>query len=140
MHLPLTSRANHAYTEVTIHGIDLDDFEMKHYLLETKEFSESHSAVNIADELRSILTDWDDTNLSAITTDNGINVCAAIRQLGWTHLPCFFHTLQLGVEKVLKIPQISRAIARCKTLPHISTITASLLILTEKPRANQSML
>ena len=91
---------------------------MKHYLLENKEFLESHSATNIADELRGILTEWDllDDNTSAITTDNRRNISAAARELSWTNLPCFSHTLQLGVKKVFKLPQVMKAIARCKRI------------------------
>ena len=36
-----SSQANHAYTGVTVHYIN-DAFEMKHHLLVTKEFPESH--------------------------------------------------------------------------------------------------
>ena len=87
----------------------LKAFEMKHYLLENKEFLESHSAANIADELQGIVAEWNllDDNTSAITTDNGRNISAAARELSWTNLPCFSHTLQLGVEKVLKLPHES---------------------------------
>ena len=112
-----TSRASHAYTGVTVHYIN-NTFELKHHLLVTKEFPESHSAANIADELRNIIQEWDLTeqNISAITTDNGRNIAAAARELGWTNLPCFSHTLQLGVDKILKLPQVTKAIARCKRI------------------------
>ena len=112
-----TSRANHAYTGLTIHFVDRE-FELQHYLLETREFPESHTALNIADELTEILKDWglNEDTISAITTDNGKNVVAAIKHLGWEHLPCFSHTLQLGVEKVLKLPSVTKAIARCKRI------------------------
>ena len=51
------SRANHAYTGMTIHFID-NYFELHHYLLETKEFPECHTSLNIANELTSILKEW----------------------------------------------------------------------------------
>ena len=31
-------------------------------------------------------------------------------------MPCFSHTLQLAVEVVLKLPEVSRALARCRQL------------------------
>ena len=67
-----TSRANHTYTGVTIHFID-NAFKKKLYLLETREFPETHSAANIAHELKEILSEWDlpECNISAITRDNG---------------------------------------------------------------------
>lgn len=94
LHLPLT----YGLRELIMHIQGLpssEKFEMKHYFLETKEFSE---AINIADELRGILREWDlcDTNISAITTDDGRNICSAVRELGWTNLLCFSHTIQLS--------------------------------------------
>ena len=53
-----TSRANQAYCCVTIHYIT-PDFILRSHLLETKEFSDSHSAENVAEELRSILDQWE---------------------------------------------------------------------------------
>ena len=131
-----TSRANHAYTRVTIYYIN-DHFELEHYLLETKEFPDSHMADDIADELQEILKDWSlhDDNVTVITTDNGKNISAAVRVLGWKHLPCFSHTLQLGVEKVLKLPQIIKAIAWCKRIAtHFNHSSKSSYLLKEKQR------
>ncbi len=108
---------------------------MKHYLLQTKEFPETHSAANIAHELQEILSEWNlvECNLSAITRDNGRNISAAVRDLGWPSLPCFSHTLQLGVEKVLKLPQVVKAIARCKRIAtHFHHSSKSSYILKQK--------
>ncbi len=74
--------------------------------------------------------------MSAITTDNGRNICAAARHLGWTNLSCFSHTLQLGVERVLKLPQIIKAIARCKKIAkHFHHSCKSSYILKEKQKS-----
>lgn len=132
-----TSRANQAYTGVTIHFIDTE-FELRHFLLETKEFPESHTAGNIADELREILKEWDlnDEFVSAITTDNGRNISAAIRELGWRNLACFSHTLQLGIEKVIKLPQVVKALARCKRIAtHFHHSSKSSYILKNKQKS-----
>ena len=94
-----TSRANHTYTGLTIHFVDFE-FELQHCPLETREFHDSHTASNLADELTEILKNWglNEDNISAITTDNGKkNIVAAIKKLGWGHFPCFLHTLKLGV-------------------------------------------
>ena len=45
-----TSRANHAYTGVTVHFLS-KSFELHHYLLKTREFPTTHSGTNIADEI-----------------------------------------------------------------------------------------
>eukprot|EP00118_Oscarella_pearsei_P005687 m.26176 g.26176 ORF g.26176 m.26176 type:complete len:173 (+) comp29152_c0_seq1:383-901(+) len=108
-----TSRARHAYTGLTVHYIN-EQFDLNHHLLETKEFGESHTGANIADELAEILQDWDmcQDKLSCATTDNGSNIVSASALLGWQRMPCFSHTLQLAVEKVTSLPDVSKALAR----------------------------
>ena len=68
-----------------------------------REFPESHTAVHIQEELTEILDDWKlpKEGVSGVTTDSGANITCSIGLLGWSdrHLPCFSHTLQLGVEK-----------------------------------------
>ena len=76
-----------------------------------------HTAINIADALETILESW---NLKSeqqvcITTDNGTNMIAAMDRLGWDHLSCFGHNLNLAVTNALKDEtRITRAIAVCK--------------------------
>ena len=112
-----TSRANQAYCCVTIHYIT-PDFILRSHLLETKEFSDSHSAENVAEELRSILNQWElsTDKVVAATTDNCTNMVRAIQLNDWMNVPCFSHTLNLAVEKVLLLPVVSKAVARCRRL------------------------
>ena len=80
------------------------------------EFPDSHAGVNVSEELKAILDEWGlvHNNLSAVTTDNGTNIVLAMELLQWSRMPCFSHTLQLAVEVVLKLPEVSRALARCR--------------------------
>ena len=73
-----TSRAQHAYISLTVHYIS-EDFVLQSHLLETKEFSDSHTGVHIAEELEGILQDWSLSRdgLAAFTTDNGGNIVTA---------------------------------------------------------------
>ena len=52
-----SSRHNQAYTGVTIHFVD-STYQLKAYLLETVEFPDAHTGVNIAEELQEILKNW----------------------------------------------------------------------------------
>ena len=90
-------------------------YQLKAYLLETVEFPDAHTGVNIAEELQEILKNWKLTQakLSAVTTDNETNIVAAFEITKWRQMPCFSHTLQLAVEVSLKLPEVSRALARC---------------------------
>ena len=82
------------------------------------EFPDSHTGVKIPEELKAILDEWGlaHDNLSAVTTDNGTNIVLAMELLQWSRILCFSHALQLAVEVVLKLPEVSHALARCKQL------------------------
>ena len=129
-----TSRHNQAYTGLTIHYIN-DRYDLQTHLLETVEFPDSHTGVNISEELKAILDEWGlaHDNLSALTTDNGTNIVSAMELLQWSRMPCFSHTLQLAVEVVLKLPEVSRALARCRQLVgHFNRSAKSNYLLKQK--------
>jgi len=64
---------------------------------------DSHTADNIVDELKGVLSDWSLSQQGiAATTDNGANIKSAIGMFDCPHFPCFSHTLQLAVEQALK--------------------------------------
>ena len=112
-----TSRAKHAYTALTIHYLNAD-FHLCCHMLETKEFQSEHTGIQIASELRDILESWDlsEDDLIAATTDNGSNIVSALEHLGWNNIRCFAHTLQLAVLKAVDVPDVSKALARCRNL------------------------
>ena len=109
-----TSRSTHSYVSFTVHFIT-DEYHLKHHLLETKEFTESHTAQNIAEEMTSIINEWrlESADLIAATTDNASNIRAALYILQCLHMPCFSLVLNLAVEKAMAVPGVSRALARC---------------------------
>ena len=109
--------ANHAYTGLTLHYITTE-YELESKVLETKEFSNSHTGRNIADKLQEILSEWNlvPTMLSGITTDNGSNIVLATSILDWPRIACFSHMLQLAIEAATGLPQLSRALGRCRRL------------------------
>ena len=132
-----TSRAKHAYTGVTVHYIT-DEYSLESHLLETKEFPESHTAQNIAEELEGILQEWNLPldKLCAATTDNGTNIVLAAEILGWQRIPCFSHTLQLAVERATCLPEVSRALAQCRRLvTHFNHSSKSTYLLKRKQEA-----
>ena len=53
--------------------------------------------------------------------------------LGWPHMPCFSHTLQLAVEDAMKLPEVSKALARCRRLvSHFNHSSKSTYLLRQK--------
>ena len=112
-----------------------EDFNLCSHLLETIEFSDSHTGQNIAEELTSILKSWclSEENLVLITTDNGSNVVSAAGLLNWTRMPCFSHMLQLAVEAAKGISAVERALAQCRrTAGHFSHSVKSSYLLRQK--------
>ena len=106
-----TSRSTHSYLSFTIHFIT----DEKHYFLEAKEFTESHTAQNIAEKMTSIINEWglESADLIAAITDNASNIRTALHILQCLHMPCFSHVLNLAVEKAMAVPGVSGVLACC---------------------------
>ena len=69
---------NCSYISVTTHFID-PSWNLKHYCLQIQEITESHTAVNLADDLRSSLEQWEALDrVVMITTDNAANITNAV--------------------------------------------------------------
>ena len=70
-----------------------------------------------------MLENWhlDSTKLVATTTDNGSNFVAAFSSLGWLHISCFGHNLDLAINKALNVDRVHRAVKRCRSLVELFT-------------------
>ena len=132
-----SSRANHSYiNSITLHYIN-NEWEMKCFLLETREMVEQHTAANLANYLEEGLVRWNlaATSISAKVTDNASNITAAITKLEWQRLGYFSHTLQLGVQKALNLSAVSRALGRGRRLvSHFHSSIKSTNVLCQKQR------
>uniref|UniRef100_A0A1X7TK91 DUF4371 domain-containing protein n=1 Tax=Amphimedon queenslandica TaxID=400682 RepID=A0A1X7TK91_AMPQE len=125
--------AHHAYISLTVHYID-SNFCLHSNLLESKEFSDSHTGEHIAEELKEVLEDWKLSldGLTAFTTDNAANV-SALDCLPCPRLPSLSHCLNLAVQRACSVPQISKAIARCRCLvSHFHHSSKSVNLLKQK--------
>ena len=69
------------YMSFTAHYLT-KEWALKSRCLETVFVPQNHTADNLANALRDVLADWslDSDKLSCITTDNGANIVAAVRQ------------------------------------------------------------
>ena len=96
---------------------------------------ERHTGVNIAERIREAMSKWQvkDEFVSGIVHDNAANMLTAVDDLGWNHLSCFAHTLQLAVNKGLDNTTISRvsAVAR-KLVGHFKHSAAAMTELKQK--------
>ena len=97
-----TSRQSEGCITVTCHYV-LDDWKLSSVVLAMVNFSQSHTSVCIAEQLGKIVGKWSlRAKVVCVVTDNAANCVAAIRLLGWRHLPCFVHTLNLIVKYGMK--------------------------------------
>ncbi|XP_056444631.1 E3 SUMO-protein ligase ZBED1-like [Gadus chalcogrammus] len=107
------------YMSLTVHYLTTD-WTLKSRCLETVFMPLNHTSDNIAEALRSAFDEWslDEKKLACVTTDNGANIVAAVKQLGWTWLNCFGHNLHLAVTNAMASvkDRTSRAMGQCHTL------------------------
>ena len=76
---------------------------MKLYVLATYQVDVSHTAENVAKELKKVASEWKITEkVVYVTTDNASNMVAGVRLTGWKHLPCLAYTLNLIVCEAIK--------------------------------------
>ena len=99
-----SSRAKHGYLGLTATWIN-KNFEITDVLLEISYFPSPHNAREISKAIKKAMQKWEiENHVVSITTDNGANVVAAIRDLTpIKRLSCAAHTLQLAINKGLKI-------------------------------------
>ncbi|CAB4036879.1 zinc finger BED domain-containing 1-like [Paramuricea clavata] len=134
-----TSNQTLSYLTLTCHFID-HEMQLCSKVLETLYVQKDHTAPNLAEELKNIAKEWEITQeICCIITDNAANIVAAVNLLGWRHLPCFAHTLNLIVQDSLKaVSGLPRLQQKCKdivTYFHRST-KATEKLLSMQSQAN----
>ncbi|CAJ0830895.1 6233_t:CDS:2 [Entrophospora sp. SA101] len=121
-----TSRGHHGYIGVTCSFLS-EDFEFNKILLALQHVPYPHTAETINNKLQDVIFKWNLKNkVFTLTTDNGANMVKAARLLNYDlniiRIPCFAHTLQLVVNKALKInTNIQSFVLRCKRLINFFT-------------------
>ncbi|GAA6085777.1 zinc finger BED domain-containing protein 1-like isoform X1 [Tachysurus ichikawai] len=107
-----TSRATESYVTLTAHHIT-DDWYLSSHALQTRAFYESHTGANLAELLRGVATEWNLTNKDpALVTDNASNMVIAAQLTGFLHIKCYAHTLNLALQRALKLPAFAKLLGR----------------------------
>ncbi|XP_016355543.1 zinc finger BED domain-containing protein 1 [Sinocyclocheilus anshuiensis] len=138
-----TSRATQGYLTVTAHVIT-SEWEMDNFVLQTRPLFETHTGANIAEVLKSAVSEWGLQKASrgiAVVTDNARNMDVAVREAGLApHVRCFAHTLNLASQAGLSVPRVSHLLGRIRRIVAFfhrsATATAALVakqILLELP-------
>ena len=132
-----TSRATESYMTITCHFLT-ETCDLKSLVLETFHFELSHTAENIADSLRKAAEKLNiSEKIIAIVTDAS-NIVAAVKIVGWNHVPCFAHTLNHVVSEAIKSDEsVSVIKKKCK---QIVTFFHQSVKATEKLKEVQNQL
>lgn len=133
-----TSRCTQCYITITAHTI-YSNWEMVHFVLQTRPHFESHTGVNIAEVLQAAVTDWGLMKPNrgiAIVTDNARNMDVAVREAGFEpHIKCFAHTVNLATQAGLCVARVARLLGRVRRVTaffHRSLTAAALLTSKQK--------
>ncbi|XP_070403898.1 E3 SUMO-protein ligase ZBED1-like isoform X1 [Nothobranchius furzeri] len=128
-----TSRATQSYVTITAQVI-IEKWESKSFVLQTRELSESHTGVNIAQVLRNSLSEWELTRphtTIACVTDNASNMDIAVRESGLhPHIKCLAHVVNLASKRGLAVSRVARLLGRVRritTFFHKSTTATAVL-------------
>ena len=125
-----TSRATESYVTITSCHIS-EEWCLKNYVLQTRSLPVSHTGINIANVIKQAITEWGLPEHPPLVSDNAANMIVAAKEVGSNpHLPCYAHTLNLAVQKGLKINSISRLLGRIRRVVaffHRSTTAAAVL-------------
>nr|CAI5837979.1 unnamed protein product [Callosobruchus analis] len=106
-----------SFIAVTSHFIN-DEYELKSILLECSVLMGHHSSQNLATTLQRIVMDWGiGEKVLLAVSDNASNIKNAITtQLGWNHLGCFAHTINLIVKDALSDPAVGNLLSKVRTV------------------------
>ena len=87
---------------ITCHFVT-STWELKFLVLALFGLKKDHTAEHIAASFPKVAEEWGiSRKVVAMVTDNATNIVAAVRHTGWTHVPCFAHTLNLVVSEAIK--------------------------------------
>ena len=110
-----TSTATHPYMTITAHHIS-DQWQLRSNVLSTRATPDRLTGANIAQHLHDAKEEFGIAVIPAVVTDNAANMVSAAEEAEIARVPCFAHTLQLGVTEGLKTPEAARAIAAGRRL------------------------
>ena len=108
-----TSMATEGYITTTVHFIDTKSITLQSRVLDTNRMLESHTAVNLAEEMKRTIEKWGPIDPCAVS-DNAKNIMSACDLCEYPHFGCGAHTLNLIVSKGLAVGEMKSLVGKCK--------------------------
>ncbi|XP_071250513.1 zinc finger BED domain-containing protein 4-like [Salvelinus alpinus] len=106
------ARAEESYLTVTCHVIDTE-WNLNSYVLETTKVLGEDTSVDIVKQLLGIANDWRiKEKIHTVVTNIDGSMREDISRNGWTHIPCFAHTLNLVFKETLMMDPVLEAMLR----------------------------
>lgn len=115
-----------SFIGVTAHFLD-KNFNLHSVLLDCSSFDLRHTTENLAADLQRVCKKWKIENkvLFAVS-DNAANIQKAIQSIGWKHMGCVAHTINLLVKDSLKGAEIRIIIEKVReTVTHFKRSNVS---------------
>ncbi|KAL4132406.1 hypothetical protein QTP88_009560 [Uroleucon formosanum] len=117
-----SSLAQNSYITITAHALN-NDWSPMSFTLTTQEMEERHTALNIADKLENVFSNWEiKDKVTTVITDNAKNVVNAVQLVSNTtndnisDVTCAAHSLQLSINKALREDSISEILDQSSKL------------------------
>ena len=126
-----TSRTAMGYMTVTCHYIT-PEWVLESRVLETCHISESHTSINLSNELKKVTEKWQiSSKIHCVITDGASNIKGAIRMNQWNNLVCFAHRLNLvvtnAISEVTEAKEIIDSVKKIVAFFHKSSNAAEKL-------------
>jgi len=99
----------------TLHWISPTETQLRSCTLQTNFLPHPHTADNIIEELKKVLTQFNLNNkIITLVTDGGANMIKAARDMKIDRVPCVAHGLHnlVMVDTISKLPEINSFIAK----------------------------
>ncbi|CAH2004378.1 unnamed protein product [Acanthoscelides obtectus] len=111
-----TTINNVSYVGVTAHFLD-SEFNFKSILLECSATDMRHTAENLAEDMKRVTRDWQIENrVIFAVADNAPNIQKALQQIGWRHMGCVAHTINLIVKDGIKNDEILSVLEKIREI------------------------
>ena len=98
-----TSLSTNGYISLTIHFMD-EQFEFHSNVLSVNEVNGKHTGEAISNVVRASLSSWglEHDKCVAMVADNAANMKKSAEMLGFLHIGCFAHSIQLVAKSLFR--------------------------------------